>query len=395
MEIKGSVSVPPLDALAVRTLRRRLLRWFAAFQRDLPWRKTRDPYAIWISEVMLQQTQVATVIPYYNRFLIQLPDIKTLANADIEAVLALWAGLGYYRRAHQMHRAAREILVKHDGQLPSRFAELLRLPGFGPYTAGAVGSIAFGQRVPAVDGNVLRVMTRILADNRNIRAPETQREFRAAAQDWLPSRRVGAFNQALMELGATICTVRNPQCRICPLNAVCRSFQTGTPMQYPVRTRRETRRHLYLAAIFVVSDRNQVLMARRPSAGLWAGLWELPSLEVSGSAGPPGDRWAMQMGRELGIVLRHPQPVKRINHTLTHREITVWIYAGMVPGRRDRGHHSSVRAAIRVPASGLWDHYADIQWMVDPHQLPLSVLAKKQLAAVQAPERRTVRPDEI
>ncbi len=171
----------------IQSLRRQLIRWFSAAKRNLPWRQHRDPYAIWLSEVMLQQTQVKTVIPYYNKFLTRFPDIRSLARADIAEVLTLWAGLGYYRRAHQLHAAARDILNHHGGVMPSEFDRLLSLPGFGPYTAGAVASIAFGQRVPAVDGNVLRVMTRLLADGRDIHQPAVQRDLRRTAETWEPT----------------------------------------------------------------------------------------------------------------------------------------------------------------------------------------------------------------
>lgn len=364
----------------------------------MPWRKTSDPYAIWLSEVMLQQTQVATVIPYYTKFLTHFPDIKALASADISAVLELWAGLGYYRRAHQLHRAAREIMLKYDGQLPSRFIDLLQLPGFGSYTAGAVASIAFGERVPAVDGNVLRVMARILAYGHDIREIKVQSELRKTAQSWLPARHAGTFNQALMELGATVCTASQPHCSRCPVSDVCRSMQTGTTADYPVRGKRDIRRQIYFAAVFVVSDQGRVLMAQRPSKGLWAGLWELPSLPISGPSEVEAVKTIAPFMRSAGITFLGRQPLAIINHTLTHREIAVCIFAG-----KTSGHHKPARgcpekvemggAMIAAFERRAFAHYAVFRWAANPRQLPLSVLARKQLAAVDIAELNVGRLD--
>ncbi|MGC8559295.1 MAG: A/G-specific adenine glycosylase [Phycisphaerae bacterium] len=370
-----SLKLPKAD---IDTLRRRLLRWFSAAQRKLPWRQSRDPYAIWLSEVMLQQTQVATVIPYYNTFLTRFPDIRSLARADITDVLTLWAGLGYYRRAHQLHAAARDILNNHGGVIPTEFDRLLNLPGFGPYTAGAVASIAFGQRVPAVDGNVLRVMTRLLADPRDIRRPAVQQDLRRTAETWIPPRRAGDFNQALMELGATICTPRNPRCLRCPLSTICRGHRNGDPAQFPRRGPTVDRRTLYLAAIAVTADRGELLMARRRSPGLWAGLWELPSITIPGPNAPPVREATRLADAKLGIHLAKLRRVSDIVHTLTHRHITVWIYRGRVASAdRRRGNP--------VPAPKSTD-YAEMYWAAQVDELPLSVMAEKQLSALRAAE---------
>lgn len=357
----------------------------------MPWRKTRDPYAIWLSEVMLQQTQVATVIPYYTKFLTLFPDIKSLANADISAVLGLWAGLGYYRRAHQLHRAACEIMLKHGGRLPTRFNDLLQLPGFGPYTAGAVASIAFDERVPAVDGNVLRVMARILADPHDILNPKVQRQLRETAQSWLPPRHAGTFNQAMMELGATVCTAGQPHCTKCPVSGVCRSRQAGTTADYPVRGKKDDRRRIYYAAVFAVLAPGLVLMAQRPSDGLWAGLWELPSLSISGPSQAEAAKIIVPLMQAAGMTFFDRQPVAVINHTLTHREITVCIFAGHLSGRRKRcsGYKNDAKAGEAMVATlqhGPLAHYAALRWEADPRQLPLSVLAKKQLVAIDVAE---------
>ncbi len=369
----------------IQSLRRRLIRWFSAAKRNLPWRQSRDPYAIWLSEVMLQQTQVATVIPYYNKFLTRYPDIRSLARADIAEVLTLWAGLGYYRRAHQLHAAACQILNNHGGVMPSEFDRLLSLPGFGPYTAGAVASIAFGQRVPAVDGNVLRVMTRLLADPRDIRRPAVQQDLRRTAETWIPPRRAGDFNQALMELGATICTPRSPRCPRCPLRAICRARRKGDPAQYPRRTPTVDRRTLYLAAIAVTDGNGNLFMAQRRSPGLWAGLWELPSVTTPGPNPPPARKVVKLAAEHHGIRLTAVRRVTDIVHILTHRHITVWIYQGRVA--------TAVRKRGRpLPASTPTD-YAATRWTPQPDGLPLSVLAEKQLAALRAAEADIPRPD--
>jgi len=375
----------PLETEQIKTLRFRLNCWFRSAHRTMPWRKTRDPYAIWLSEVMLQQTQVTTVIPYYNKFLTRFPDVKSLAMADIRDVLSLWAGLGYYRRAHQLHRSAREILEKHKGRLPSHYDALLQLPGFGPYTAGAVASIAFGEPVPAVDGNVLRVMTRILADPRDIQKPAAQRELRQRAAQWVPARNAGLFNQALMELGATVCTAQNPRCPVCPVRTLCRSYQAGNPTRYPFRNQRDARRRIYLAAIFACSPRGRVLMAERPASGLWAGLWELPSLSVPGTAAPVEYLWPAPALRKLGLTLAAPQPMTYINHTLTHREITAWLYHCSAPAGTvdDMPRDRTLTAADGMPEE-LSSSYIALQWVDNPFQLPLSVLARKQLDAAEA-----------
>ncbi len=381
----GSALNLNLGEADIKSLRRRLIRWFSAAKRNLPWRQSRDPYAIWLSEVMLQQTQVATVIPYYNKFLTRFPDIRSLARADIAEVLTLWAGLGYYRRAHQLHAAARDILNNHGGVMPSEFDRLLNLPGFGPYTAGAVASIAFGKRVPAVDGNVLRVMTRLLADPRDIRRPAVQQDLRRTAETWIPTRRAGDFNQALMELGATICTPRNPRCPRCPLCAICRARRRGDPAQYPRRTPAVDRRTLYLAAIAVTDGSGNLFMAQRRSPGLWAGLWELPSVTTPGPTPPPAREMVKLAAEHHGLHLTAVRRVTDIVHILTHRHITVWVYQGRATG--------SVRKRGTLASPPTPTGYAATRWTAHPDGLPLSVLAEKQLAALRTAEADMPLPD--
>src|SRR3954447_16114758 len=251
-----------------------LLTWFDQHRRDLPWRRTSDPYKIWLSEVMLQQTRVETVLPFYNRFLERFPTVEDLARAEVEEVLALWSGLGYYRRARQLHAAAREIAAA--GAFPSTLEGLLALPGIGAYTTAAVASIAFGVAAPVMDGNVERVLSRCLALDADPHASAGRRQLLAAAAELLDPLRPGDSNQALMELGATLCSPRNPKCLLCPLRSGCRAAAEGDPERYPVpKTKREPERHRLLVA--VVEEASGVLLFRRPDdSTLLAGTWELP-----------------------------------------------------------------------------------------------------------------------
>ena len=291
-----------------------LLRWFDRVQRDLPWRRTGDPYAIWLSEVMLQQTQVITVIPYFERFLARFPTVAALAAAPLPEVLSLWSGLGYYSRARNLHRAAQTIVAEHGGRLPSSVEALLQLPGFGRYTAGAVASIAFGVRAPLVDGNVARVFTRLFA----IDAPKPDKQLWQLADQLVPAKRPGDFNQALMELGATICTPTSPRCPTCPVRRSCRARAENRVDQLPPPKVRTPRKRLRLA-VAVCRKGPALLVMRREDGGLFGGLWELPSAApdslrgLLGRSGSVGDR--------LGTVSR----------TLTHRDLTFELWSARAP----------------------------------------------------------------
>jgi A/G-specific adenine glycosylase len=274
------------------SLRRDLLSWFDRHRRDLPWRRTRDPYRIWVSEVMLQQTRVEAVLPYYERFLARFPNVDDLAGAAIDEVLALWSGLGYYRRARQLHAAARRIAAA--GEFPCTLDRLLELPGVGSYTAAAVASIAFGLAVPVLDGNVERVMARRLALAEDPKRGASRALLLAAAAALLDPSRPGDGNQALMEVGATLCLPRQPRCELCPLRPGCVAAAEGRPELYPPprRRRRTEIRRLLVAVVASRKNPDRVLLFRRsprlppeapgtsPSVGLPAGAWELPWLEL-------------------------------------------------------------------------------------------------------------------
>ena len=301
-------------------VRRQLLRWFDRHARDLPWRRTRDPYAIWVSEVMLQQTQVATVIPYYERFLKAFPTLAELAAADEQLVLRHWAGLGYYRRARDLHRAARVIAADHGGQIPADAAMLCRLPGFGRYTANAVLSQAFDQRLPILEANSRRVLCRLHAVREDPQQGAVQARLWHAAEALVPMKRVGAFNQALMELGALVCTPTRPACARCPLAPQCHAHRLGLQEAIPVRGKRPARVQVDEVAV-VVERGERLLLVRRPEHGRWAGMWEFPHHECE--ALEPAPAAAERLLTTLGLRGEIYGELATIRHAVTRFQITL------------------------------------------------------------------------
>jgi len=261
-----------------------LLAWYIAEKRDLPWRKTGDPYVIWVSEIMLQQTQVRTVIPYYERFLQRFPGVEQLGTASLEEVLTMWRGLGYYSRARRMWEAAHYLLEQQGGKMPGDYEALLLVPGIGKYTAGAIASIAFGQRVAAIDGNVLRVVSRLLAWSEPVETSRTYRHFNDHLMAWQPALQPGDFNQALMELGAMVCTPTKPDCESCPMAQVCEGYLHGDVHLYPVK-KLKPKRQVVTRLTFVLRRGDQVFIQKRPSQGMLADLWEFPGVEISQEKG--------------------------------------------------------------------------------------------------------------
>jgi len=320
------------DLTRARIVARRLLPWFRRHRRDLPWRRTRDPYAIWISEAMLQQTQVATVIPYYERFLQRFPSVRALAEAPLDDVLRIWSGLGYYARARNLHAAAKSVVRDFGGELPGSIESLRTLPGVGAYTAGAVASIAFGKQAAVVDGNVARVIARLFAIREDLREPATRRRLWELAESMLPVRACGDFNQGLMELGATVCTPNSPACQVCPLREGCRANLAGLTVAIPRAAARAAvgeERHVVLA----VASAGTWLFVRRPESGLWGGLWELPSDRAEA-----GEEFATarRLARRLIGTGAAVSPVAfvRFEQQLTHRRITFVGYACRSKSRR-------------------------------------------------------------
>ena len=304
-------------------IRQKLLRWYDQSKRDLPWRRTRDPYAIWLAETMLQQTQVKTVLPYYEKFLRAFPTVRALDHAPLEKVLRAWSGLGYYRRAENLKKSARQIVRDHAGKLPQEFAALRRLAGVGDYTAGALMSIAFGRRYPAVDGNVRRVLGRLMAiDN------ETQLQNRA--RQLVSRSRPGDFNQALMELGATLCAPSAPQCERCPLRADCAASIHGSAKQRTTRHDRIAFKSV-VWPLAIVRQGGKILLRRRAHNGLLARLWELPGGEIVETEKPL--KLLREELRELAPAPKRRRAIGEIRHSITNRRIRAPIYVFDFPAR--------------------------------------------------------------
>ncbi|WP_373485154.1 A/G-specific adenine glycosylase [Acetobacterium malicum] len=263
----------------VEILQTDLLKWFEKAKRDLPFRRTRDPYFIWISEIMAQQTQIDTLIPFYNRFIDSFPTVFSLALAPVDEVIKAWEGLGYYSRARNLHQAARIIVADYDGLMPDNFAELIKLPGIGPYTGGAIASIAFNEPVSAVDGNVLRVISRFCNSFADIGDAKTKKQMTRWIESILPEA-AGDFNEALMELGALICTPQSPKCLLCPIRSGCQSHTAGTTGQLPVK-KKKTKQLTRKMEVGIVTQNGCLFFVRRPDAGLLSGMWSFPIVEAT------------------------------------------------------------------------------------------------------------------
>lgn len=258
----------------------KLVRWFLDNQRDLPWRRTKNPYYIWISEVMLQQTQVDTVIPYYESFIRQFPKPKDLAFAEEDRVLKQWEGLGYYSRARNLQKGVREVVEQYNGEIPDNRKDILSLKGIGPYTAGAVLSIAFDQPEPAVDGNVMRVLSRILLIDDDIAKAKTRKTFEEILYQMIPEDAASAFNQGLMELGALICRPKNPTCDCCPVAEFCHAYSEGAVSEYPVKSKKAKVQNLSYAVVVINNEQNRYLIHKRAGNGLLANLYEFPMILI-------------------------------------------------------------------------------------------------------------------
>jgi A/G-specific adenine glycosylase len=316
--------------LATRAaVRRNLLRWFGKAARDLPWRRDRDPYRVWISEVMLQQTQVATVIPYFERFLRRFPDLPSLADADEQDVLHLWEGLGYYRRARDLHRAARMMRDEHAGRFPDDPATLRELPGFGRYTVNAVLSQAFERKLPILEANSVRVLCRLLGVRESPQESAVQKVLWQASEELLPVKQVGAFNQALMEIGALICTPTSPACPACPLAKQCEANRLGLQATIPPPKRQPVVESVEELALVLRRD-ERFLVVQRPASGRWANLWEFPHLEMN--LLEPHAAAAERLLSQLGLQAKILSEVAVIRHAVTRFRITMTCLEAVVTG---------------------------------------------------------------
>jgi A/G-specific adenine glycosylase len=296
-----------------------VIRWQRDHGRhDLPWQDTRDAYRIWLSEVMLQQTQVATVIPYYERFLARFPTVAGLASASEDEVLALWSGLGYYARARNLHGAARAVMERHGGVFPTRFEDLAELPGVGRSTAGAIAAFASGEKRAILDGNVRRVLARHAGIGGDPSSTPVQAALWTEAEARLPARGIEAYTQGMMDLGANVCLARDPHCLLCPVAADCVARGENRIAELPGRKRRAERPRRRIAMLVVLS-RGEVLLEKRPSAGIWGGMWSLPEADA---ASPPAEALA----RDWGIEAAEVEALEPFEHAFTHftLEVTPW-----------------------------------------------------------------------
>ncbi len=318
----ADLHLPPRFLASARRAVSALHAWYEASARDMPWRRTRDPYAVWVSEVMLQQTQVATVIPYYEAWMAQFPDVAALAAADEAAVLKRWEGLGYYSRARNLHRAARAVVAEHGGVVPDDQQAFRALPGVGPYTAAAVLSIAFDRDLAVVDGNVRRVLGRLVALAHDARKAPWSRAIDELAAELLPAGAALVHNQAVMELGALVCTPRSPSCEGCPLAGPCRARRAGDPEAYPRRAPRKAVPHHQVAIGLIFDEGGRVFIDQRPYDGLLGGLWEFPGGKLE-----PGETVEQALARELmeelGMRAEVTGALPSVDHAYSHFKVTL------------------------------------------------------------------------
>jgi len=349
---------------AGRQIQRRLLRWFDRHRRDLPWRRDRDPYHIWVSEVMLQQTQVATVLRYYEPFIRAFPSVKALATAPEQSVLRHWAGMGYYRRAINLHQAARQLVVNCKGRIANDPNVFGSLPGVGRYILGAVLSQAFDRPMPIVEANSRRVLSRLLGSNPRLAATQNGALWHAA-EELLPTRRVGDFNQALMELGALLCTPREPRCEACPLSSCCQARRLGLQHKIPGRLVRPSEIEVQEAGV-VIRRAHRVLLVQRPSTGRWAGLWEFPHDQVR-----PKENYAAAARRicqsAVGIKTGSVNELLTLNHSVTRFRIRLTFFEAKYRNGKFRSKFYS---------QGRWLSPAEVQ------SLPVSAPNRKLAAAI-------------
>jgi A/G-specific adenine glycosylase len=353
-----------------------LLKWFDRNQRDLPWRRNQTPYRVWISEIMLQQTQVKTVVNYYRRFLKRFPTVQSLAEANEAEVMQLWEGLGYYRRARQLHAAAKVIVQDHGGEFPTEFVQALRLPGIGRYTAGAILSIAMDQRLPILEGNTIRLYSRLFALRTDPRLPINQKKLWEFAESILPEKRVGDFNQALMELGSEICKPKEPTCPQCPLMAICPTFAQGLQQRIPAAGKRIN--YESVTEAIVLLKRNEKFLIRQcQSGGRWDGLFDFPRFRLEGGLNfaqrnqtePNEDSQVLQeqVKRQIGLEVELKQLEWQRKHAVTRYRICLIVF-------------QSLRLSGRLSGKG-----SNFRWVTldQLENIPLSVTARELVRWLQ------------
>ncbi|WP_332646246.1 A/G-specific adenine glycosylase [Lysinibacillus sp. 54212] len=334
--------------------RHALVQWFQREKRDLPWRHTKDPYQIWVSEVMLQQTRVDTVIPYYVRFMDKFPTAESLAYAPEEELLKMWEGLGYYSRVRNLQAGVREVVETYNGTVPNNRVDISKLKGVGPYTAGAILSIAYGKPEHAVDGNVMRVLSRVLLIKEDIALPKTKKVFEEAVTELIDPNNASSFNQGLMELGALICTPTSPKCLLCPVRDYCRAFEEGDAAQLPIKTKKVKMKNL-VYKVFIARNKNgHYLLEKRSAQGLLAGMWQFPMIELKKDAKPLeqfSNQYNVTITKEYG-------PIISFKHVFSH--LTWHIEAELMEVQTidDDGFFSKeqiARLPMPVPMLKIWD----------------------------------------
>ncbi|WP_077324570.1 A/G-specific adenine glycosylase [Virgibacillus siamensis] len=292
-----------------------LIDWYQSNKRDLPWRKDQDPYKVWVSEIMLQQTKVDTVIPYFKRFIEKYPTLFDLANADQQDVLKMWEGLGYYSRARNLQNAVREVASEYEGVVPANEKELGSLKGVGPYTKGAILSIAFNQPVPAVDGNVMRVLSRVLKIEDDIAQPKVKKEFETYVHELISNEDPSSFNQGIMELGALVCTPKSPMCMLCPVQEHCKAFAEGIEEDLPVKSKAKKQKKIPYVVLLIRNKHNQYVIEKRPDEGLLANLYQFPMVPAAEIGMDHMENW-IQM--EYGLKIKLTEKKGKLKHVFSH-----------------------------------------------------------------------------
>lgn len=324
--LDGKEGIELEDREVLAQLPKLLLRWYDGSARVLPWRENPTPYRVWVSEIMLQQTRVEAVKPYYERFLSAFPTVEDLAKAPVDRVLKMWEGLGYYNRVRNLQKGAQMVMERYGGQVPASFEELRSLPGIGDYTAGAIASIAFQIPVPAVDGNVLRVISRVLCRRDNILDPKVKGRMEKEIREILP-KRVGDFNQSLMELGAMVCLPGGPpKCLLCPLGKICQGYAQGVAQELPVKTKPKPRKKEERTLFLLLSKEGRLALWKRPEKGLLAGLWELPGTEGKLTR-EQGEAFLGERGLKVGTLSPGPKAKHIFSHVEWH--MTCWVGENM------------------------------------------------------------------
>lgn len=352
------------DQNSKQSFRQSLLKWFRVHRREMPWRESRDPYRVWVSEIMLQQTQVATVIDYFRRFIRQFPTVEKLATADEQSVLRQWEGLGYYRRARQLHAAAKMIVAEFEGTFPATVDELLRLPGVGRYTAGAIASIAFDESAPILEGNTVRLFARLMGLTEDVRVSKTQKILWRFSERLVPAKGAGEFNQALMELGSLVCRDRDPNCRACPVARSCVAFSLGTQREIPVASPKFEYESIREAAVVLRRGKNVLMRLCQPSER-WAGLWDFPRYPFP--HGDPVSNLTRLIKKDSGLDLELDEERLSLRHAVTRFRIELKCYGGRV-------------------RSGRLKRNSAFQWVSlhDIDELPLSATGRKIARSISA-----------